>query len=157
MSKISTKNVETAVKKLLDLLEVEATIDISTEGKGDQACVNVNITSEEGGRLIGYKGQILNSLQFVLTIVQKDNIGDAKLFLDINNYKTEHVEKLKTIAQQAVIQVNDTGLPVDLGPMNPFDRRVIHLEIETIKGVITESIGSEDDYIKRIVVKSGKK
>ncbi len=121
-------------------VELETSIDLE---EGD-LCVNMN--GQDMGILIGKRGQTLDSLQYLTSlVVNKETEGYLRVKLDTENYRERRKETLETLARNIAYKVKRTKHPVSLEPMNPYERRVIHSALQGDKYVVTRSEG-EDPY-----------
>lgn len=113
--------------------------------------VEVNIKGEDSGFLIGYRGDVLNSLQTILSsIANKNNNSRIKVILDIENYRNKRKETLEGLAIKVSKTVSRTGKPITLEPMGAYERKIIHTKLQENKYVTTHSIGEEPN--RRIVI-----
>ena len=113
--------------------------------------IEVNVTGEESGFLIGYRGETLNSLQTILSsIANKNNDSRIKVILDIENYRNKRKETLENLAIKVSKTVSRTGKSITLEPMGAYERKIIHSKLQESKYVTTHSIGEEPN--RRIVV-----
>jgi len=147
--------IEETLKTLLGELQLVFTeIDIAEEGKD---IVRVNITCPEPRKLIGWHGETLNSLQHIVkSILRAKELGDSAVFvvLDVDGYRKEQEDKVRSIAEQKADFVRRTGHRIALPPMSPYFRRIVHLHVantETLNDLTTESIG-EGEY-RQILLK----
>ncbi|MCL1858052.1 MAG: protein jag [Oscillospiraceae bacterium] len=161
-----TAGSDTAVEfleKIIGHMKINAVPKIIEETKEE---LKIDIIGENLGTLIGYHGEILDSLQY-LTYLAVNKNGDSsegdgdsgdgaeksetvKISLDIENYRKKREETLKTLAKKMAERVLKYNRPVTLEPMNAYERRIIHSTIQDIEGVSTHSIGQEND--RRIVI-----
>lgn len=153
MAKTDISNlIKEKVDALLERLGMTFKTVVTEEDNDGMKLLRVNIDAEDSGRLIGYRGQNLSAIQYIITmIVRPDLPEDHKILLDVNNYRVENIEKLKERAKAAADLVIQTGEEYNMGFMNPFDRRIVHMAVAEIEGVETESIGEEK--MKRLIVK----
>ena len=115
--------------------------------------INVNVTEEEVcvdligddmGVLIGKRGQTLDSLQYLLSLVINKNTEKyLRVKLDTENYRERRKETLENLAKNIAFKVKRTKRPVSLEPMNPYERRIIHSALQNDKYVTTKSEGEE--------------
>ncbi|MCL2095939.1 MAG: protein jag [Oscillospiraceae bacterium] len=150
---------DTAVKfleKIIGHMKLNASVKITGETKDE---IRMDITGENLGTLIGYHGEILDSLQYLTYLaVNKDSEGDldspdsdsVRILLDIENYRVKREETLKQLAKKMADRVIKYGRPVTLEPMNAYERRIIHAAIQEIGGIRTHSVGQENE--RRIVI-----
>ena len=103
------------------------------------------------GVLIGKRGQTLDSLQYLTSLViNKDSETYLKVKLDTENYRERRKETLENLAKNIAVKVKRTRKPVTLEPMNPYERRIIHSALQNDKYVETHSEGEEP--FRKVVV-----
>ena len=142
----------TAKKFLTDIFGTMA-ISASIEVLYDQenATVEVNIDGDEMGVLIGKRGQTLDSLQYLVSlVVNKNSENYIKVKLDTENYRARRKETLENLAKNIAFKVKRSRKPVSLEPMNPYERRIIHSALQNDKYVETYSEG-EEPYRKVVI------
>jgi spoIIIJ-associated protein len=114
------------------------------------------VATDDAGLLIGKQGQTLEALQYLLTkIVSKKTRKKVRLVIDIESYRARHNEALTNLALKYGEKVKKSGKPVTLNPMNPHDRRLVHLALQGDKELKTMSRG--EGLYKKIVVYPAKK
>ena len=115
----------------------------------------VNLTGEDTGVLIGYRGDVLDSLQYLsLLVVNKNNPDNKRLVIDGENYREKRTATLSKLAKKIAFRVAKSRKAEALEPMNPFERRIIHSALHDDRFVTTESHGEEPN---RYIVISPKK
>jgi spoIIIJ-associated protein len=140
----SNKDVGDTVKDILitilEKMNIEASIKNINESESK---VYIELESESNsGLLIGKKGKTLEALQFMLNLMVNNNTGsDKKIILDIEQYREKREKALKKMSQDIAQKVIKTGKPWTLEPMNPFERRLIHLTLQDDSRVMTKSEG----------------
>lgn len=103
------------------------------------------------GKLIGYRGESLNSLQIILSsIVNKDFEDRVKVLLDIEGYREKREKTLEELAVKISKTVMKTGKPITLEPMSAYERKIIHSKLQENNKIDTHSIGEEPN--RRIVI-----
>ena len=113
--------------------------------------INVNITGEDSGLLIGYRGDVLNSLQTILSsIANKNSDSKIRVILDIENYRNKRQETLENLAIKIAKTVSKTGKSITLEPMGAYERKIIHTKLQDNKYVTTHSIGEEPN--RKVVI-----
>lgn len=128
---------------------IEAQIEASYNDVDE--CVDVNISGENMGILIGKRGQTLDSLQYLTSLVMNKHCDEyVRVKLDTENYRERRKETLEILAKNIAYKVKRTKKPVSLEPMNPYERRIIHSALQSDKYVYTKSEG-EDPY-RHVVV-----
>ncbi len=148
------KIVQKEVENLTSLLEVESEMDISIEeGEEGVKYIKVNFEGEDLGYMIGNRGRHLEALQFILQIILGRKLGedvDFRIFVDVAGYRKEKDEKLEQLALEKADNARILGEPIELPPMKPSDRRIVHLALKKFKDISSESIGEGMD--RRIVI-----
>lgn len=113
--------------------------------------LEIELKGDDMGVLIGKRGQTLDSLQYLISLVaNKNNDNYLRIKLDTENYRKRRKETLENLAHNISYKVKRTKRPVSLEPMNPYERRVIHSALQNDKYVVTHSEG-EEPY-RRVVV-----
>lgn len=111
----------------------------------------IDINGEDTGFLIGYRGEVLNSLQTIITnIANKKSNGKIKIALNISGYREKREKDLQNLADRIAESVIKTGKSVTLEPMIAYERKIIHLRLQDNSKVKTHSIG-EEPYRKLVV------
>ena len=127
-------------------MEVEIKTSIDEEGA---LCIEMN--GDNMGILIGKRGQTLDSLQYLVSlVVNKETEGYLRVKLDTENYRERRKETLETLAKNISYKVKRTKHPVSLEPMNPYERRIIHSALQNDKYVTTRSEG--EDPFRHVVI-----
>ena len=146
---IRAKRKETLQDKAIEFLEqvfdaMNMAVDISVEYNETEKEMNVNLKGDDMGILIGKRGQTLDSLQYLVSlIVNKNSDGYLRVKLDTENYREKRKKTLETLAKNIAYKVKRTKRPVSLEPMNPYERRIIHAALQNDKYVLTRSEGEE--------------
>ena len=120
-------------------INAEVTVKEETEKR-----IYIDISTEDSGVLIGKKGNTLEALQFVISLIASKKFGDDNkrhIILDVDGYRDRREETLKHMARQAAQQAKRTRRTVSLEPMSPYERRIIHLELQNDQDVETKSDG----------------
>ena len=141
---------EKAVKFMKDVfasIEMEVEVTASFEDE----VLNVEMSGEDMGVLIGKRGQTLDSLQYLTSlVVNKGKSGYVRVKVDTENYRSRRKETLENLAKNIAYKVKRTRRPVFLEPMNPYERRIIHSALQNDPYVTTHSEG-EEPYRKVVV------
>lgn len=136
------------------IADMELTLDVSmAAGNNDDTVISVE--GEGAGLLIGHHGETLDALQYLANLAANKKVkGEkreyVKISLDVEGYRAKREETLRKLARQKAAQVLKGKKSVMLEPMNPYERRIIHSEVQGIEGVSTNSIGSENN--RRVVM-----
>ena len=110
----------------------------------DAAEMSIDLIGDDMGILIGKRGQTLDSLQYLTGLaVNKYSDSYIRVKLDIENYRERRMETLENLALNIAKKVKRTRRPMDLEPMNPYERRIIHSTLQNDRYVITSSEGEE--------------
>lgn len=135
------KEVRDFLESILKSMNVEANINI----KEKKDVIKIDLSGSDMGIIIGYRGETLDSLQYLVSLViNKDQSCEYKrVILDTENYRDKREETLKKLARRLGHKVRETGRPVKLEPMNPYERRIIHSELQNNNYVETYSEGEE--------------
>ncbi len=140
------------LKKLVADMALDLTVTL-TDGDNDDKLINID--GENAGVLIGHHGDTLDSLQYLANLAaNKKQEGVkreyVKITVDVEGYRAKREATLRTLARRMADKVLKYKKSVMLEPMNPYERRIIHSEIQHIEGVSTNSIGSENN--RKIVI-----
>ena len=126
-------------------------MDVKLTSEYDGECLNVSMEGDEMGLLIGKRGQTLDSLQYLTSlVVNKGKPYYVRVKLDTENYRERRKATLENLAKNIAVKVKKTRQPVSLEPMNPYERRIIHSALQGDPFVTTHSEGEEPD--RRVVV-----
>lgn len=117
----------------------------------DSKNLDVDLSGDEMGILIGKRGQTLDSIQYLLSlVVNKESEEYIRVKVDTEDYRKRRKETLENLAKNIAYKVKRTKRPVSLEPMNPYERRIIHSALQNDKYVTTHSEGEEP--FRRVVV-----
>lgn len=116
----------------------------------------VNITGSDSGVIIGYRGEVLDAIQYLaLILVNESGHNFIRVSINAENYREKRIETLESLANRLAYKAYRTGRNVELEPMNPFERRVIHTALQNSKYATTESEGEDMNRHIVIVPKEG--
>ncbi|MDR5658907.1 RNA-binding cell elongation regulator Jag/EloR [Serpentinicella sp. ANB-PHB4] len=134
------KDAEIFLKETLNAMGLEVMIDAYLDGD----VVKVYLEGPNMGVVIGRRGQTLDSLQYLTSLViNKGRDKYLKVFIDTENYRQKREDTLVNLAHKMVEKVKRTKRSVALEPMNPYERRIIHAALQSSKAVQTYSEGEE--------------
>ncbi|MBD3362476.1 KH domain-containing protein [Candidatus Dojkabacteria bacterium] len=147
------KEIKSLINNFLDILNLQGDINVSlSEDDNGKKYILVEISGEKLSELIGYHGKSLNSFQHIINLGFNRNREDRmRIILDINGYRKKREDYLRSVAQRAIVNVKETRQSMSLTPMNPADRRIVHLEVKKDEDVGSESEGSDPN--RYIVIK----
>ena len=137
------------LREVFEAMKMEVVI----EAKFDEAERNLDIelSGDDMGMLIGKRGATLDSLQYLVSLVVNKNVDDyVRVKVDTENYRERRKETLENLAKNIAYKVKRTKRPVSLEPMNPYERRIIHSALQNDKYVTTHSEG--EDPFGRVIV-----
>ena len=143
------KNIETIDDKATDFLKdvfeaMGLSVDVDVKMNEEEKEMDINLSGDEMGILIGKRGQTLDSLQYLVSlVVNKESEDYLRVKLDTENYRERRKETLETLAKNIAYKVKRTRRSVSLEPMNPYERRIIHSALQNDKYVFTRSEGEE--------------
>lgn len=119
--------------------------------ESDQEIV-IEITGRDAGRIIGKKGQVLQALQFLThRAINRPGVERRHVLVDAEGYRSRRDQSLADMARRLGKQAVDQGKIITFEPMNPRDRRVVHLALTKFEGVVTKSDGEGDDRRVQII------
>jgi len=130
------------LREVLDCIGIKAEIKIKCTDAG----LYINLVGPKMGTIIGRRGQTLDSLQYLVSlVVNKDKGKDeyVRIILDTENYRKKREETLVRLANRLADRVAKTRKKVELEPMNPYERRIIHSTLQNHPSVFTYSEGEE--------------
>ena len=138
--------------KLLEGILTRMGFSAQVKAQENQNAIILKIIGDKDGLIIGKKGQNLDAMQYIVNKAVHHSVMDSKkIVIDSEEYRKRREESLVTTAIRAAEKVKKTKKPASLGPMNPHDRRIIHLAIQNEKTLTTKSRG-EGEYRKVIII-----
>lgn len=149
--------VETIIKDM----DIKASVTLS-EGDGERCDYNINIDGDDAHVLIGYHGDTLDSLQYLVNLAcgrksRKDSAEDESeaddgihVCIDIGGYRAKREETLRQLARRMGEKALKYRKSISFEPMNPYERRIIHSEIQLVDGISTMSVGTGNS--RRVVI-----
>lgn len=139
------------VETLIKDLELDAQVIIHDDGNGEAL---MEITGEGASALIGHHGDTLDAFQYLVNLAANKKETDERKYtrvaIDIENYREKREQTLRTLADRMAAKVKKNGKSITLEPMNAYERRIIHAQIQTVEGVSTNSVGAEGN--RRVVI-----
>lgn len=142
------ENGKVFLEDILEKMKIKADVEVSEK----DGSLTFNISGENIGAIIGYRGETLDALQYLLSLVvnKEHDIPYKRVILDSENYRKKREETLKRLAEKTAYKVLKNGRPFKLESMNPYERRIIHSALQGREDIITYSEGEEPH--RRIVV-----
>ena len=142
-----------ALERILD--SVGADVDATLRSEHDEFAGGpvIDISGPDSGLLIGRRGNTLQSLQFIVQSIVRQQFDqeNIRVGLDVEQYRQRREDSLREMADRVASRVRQTGRGITLEPMPPSDRRVIHLYLDGRDGIRTESIGYGDGRKVQII------
>ena len=151
--KIEDIDVEAIAKKFLEdvFKAMDLTVNMDIKYNDSLRNLDVELSGDEMGVLIGKRGQTLDSLQYLISLVVNKGTNEyVRVKVDTENYRERRKETLENLAKNISYKVKRTRRSVSLEPMNPYERRIIHSALQNDKYVTTHSEGEEP--FRRVVV-----
>ena len=139
------------VAGLLERMGIRCSVAVRQTGDP----IILDISGRELGPLIGWRGENLRALQTVINMLMSRHAGERRVIVDVERYRQRREHTVREIAFRAARQVKATGDPITLDPMQPFERRAIHIALEEDPDVTTVSVGEEPN--RRLVVEPRRK
>lgn len=135
------RRIVTFLDDMFKAMGLEVRIEVKFD---DPECVNVELSGSNMGVLIGKRGQTLDSIQYLTSlVVNKGKEKYVRIKLDTEDYRNRRKETLESLAKNIAYKVKRSRRPVSLEPMNPYERRIIHSTLQNDKFVSTRSEGEE--------------
>ncbi len=140
------------IDTLLSDMEIHADVEMTATRKSDRT---ISIVGEEAGVLIGHHGDTLEALQYLTNLAankrEEDESRDyVHITVDVENYRAKREGTLRALARRMANKAIKTGKSVMLEPMSPYERRIIHSEVQSVEGVATNSVGQDSN--RRVVI-----
>jgi spoIIIJ-associated protein len=130
-------------------LELVARIEESPEG------TRINLEGEDGGVLVRRGGEGLQALQHVVATAFRRQLGDDnRVVIDCNGFRRDKDAELRQMARFIADKARTSSMPQEMGPLNPYERRIVHLAIAEDPTVTSESIG--DAFMKTVIIAAKK-
>ncbi len=141
---------DSAKNYLMDILQKMGIKDIQMTSEEIDGGAVINIEGEDVGFIIGYRGETLDSLQYLTGLVANHiDQGYYRISINIGNYREKREKTLEILGRKLAFKAVKTGVKTSLEPMNPYERRIIHTAVQKIKGA---SSWSEGENMQRHVV-----
>lgn len=137
------------LKEVFDAMNIIVAVNVKYDEVNKN--LNIDLSGDEMGILIGKRGQTLDSLQYLVSlVVNKGSEEYIRVKVDTEDYRKRRKETLENLAKNIAYKVKRTKHSVSLEPMNPYERRIIHSALQNDKYVTTHSEG--DEPFRRVVV-----
>lgn len=142
------KDIKETIKNFFDLLEIDGDFELSEEE--DQ--VNIVLSTQDTGLVIGYHGEVLESLQLILSLAISKKIGHfVRVSLEVDGYKKNRTEWLEKLATQTKERALSENKEIALPNLKSWERRIVHMFLQDDNEVTSESVGEGRD--RTLVIK----
>jgi spoIIIJ-associated protein len=147
MTQDVTRPIVAFLDKFIAALGISATVDVEETSDGPR----LNLAGEEAELLVRHRGEPLKALQHVVDNAFARTLPDEKrVFVDALEYRKGKDVELRKMAVFLAEKAKQTGMDQQLGPLNPYERRLVHLAVAEVPGATTESVG--DAFSKTVVI-----
>ena len=147
MSESLTNQIVSFVQRVVGAMGATLTVSVEETEDGTR----IHLQGEDGGILIRRSGEGLQALQHLVATAFRRQLGDdTRIVVDCNGYRRDKDAELKQMAVFVAAKARDTGAPQELGPLNPYERRIVHMVIAEDPTVTSESIG--DAFMKTVII-----
>jgi len=148
---MSTAPIVDFLKQFTAALGIHATIEVEERADGPR----LNLAGEEAELLVRHRGEALKALQHVVDMAFGRTLGDdRRVFVDALEYRKGKDVELRQMAKLLAQKATQTGLDQQLGPLNPYERRIVHMAVAEVPGATTESVG--DAFSKTVLISKRK-
>ena len=142
-----TSDIAAFVQSVVTAMGLTLTTTVEETGEGTR----INLEGEDGGVLIRRGGEGLQALQHVVATTYRKQLGDDnRIVIDCNGFRRDKDAELKQMALFMAGKARSSGMPQEMGPLNPYERRIVHLAIAEESDVTSESIG--DAFMKTVII-----
>lgn len=142
---------EFAKSYLLTILDGFKVADPKITATYDKGVITMDLDCEDYGIIIGRRGETLDSIQYLLSLVMKKKTSEyVRVVINVGDYREKRAETLRHLAAKNAAYVLRTGRRYTFEPMNPYERRIIHTAVQEIEGVESRSIGFNQD--RKVVI-----
>jgi spoIIIJ-associated protein len=147
MSHTSTESIVDFLKRFAAALQIETPVDEELTPDGPR----LNYSGEQAELLVRHRGEPLKALQHVVDMsFGRQFAGEQRIFVDALAYRKGKDVELRRMARYLAEKARDSGLDQQLGPLNPYERRIVHMAAAEVPGVTTESVG--DAFSKTVQI-----
>lgn len=147
MNETLTKQIADFVHSVVNAMGVALAVTIEESPEGTR----INLEGEDGGVLIRRGGEGLQALQHVVATAFRRQLGDdTRVVVDCNGFRRDKDAEIKQMARYMAEKARSSGMPQEMGPLNPYERRIVHIAIAEDPTVSSESIG--DAFMKTVII-----
>jgi spoIIIJ-associated protein len=142
-----TPQIARFVQDVVDAMGVALTVTVEETTEGTR----INLEGEDGGVLVRRGGEGLQALQHIVATAFRKQLGDDnRIVIDCNGFRKDKDAELRQMARFIAEKARSSGMPQEMGPLNPYERRIVHLAIAEDPTVTSESIG--DAFLKTVII-----
>ena len=135
------------VDKIVSIMGLSLTAEAEEMPDG----LRINLSGEDGALLTRRQGEALAALQHIVAAVFRQDVDERRrLVVDCQGFRKSKDAELKQMAKFMAEKARDTGLAQEIGPLNPYERRIVHLSVSEVENVSSESIG--DAFEKTVII-----
>src|ERR1044071_1871441 len=139
------------VQNVVNAMGVTLTVNVEESPEGTR----INLDGEDGGVLVRRGGEGLQALQHIVATTFRKQLGDDnRIVIDCNGFRKDKDAELRQMARFIAEKARSSGMPQEMGPLNPYERRIVHLAIAEDATVTSESIG--DAFLKTVIISTRK-
>ena len=139
------------VQNVVNAMGATLTVNVEETPEGSR----INLEGEDGGVLVRRGGEGLQALQHIVATAFRKQLGDDnRIVIDCNGFRKDKDAELRQMATYMAEKARASGIPQEMGPLNPYERRIVHLAIAEDPTVTSESIG--DAFMKTVIISSKK-
>ncbi|MBM3817706.1 MAG: hypothetical protein FJW14_01625 [Acidimicrobiia bacterium] len=142
-----TAQITAFVQRVVDAMGVS----LSAKAEETPDGTRINLEGEDGGVFVRNGGEGLQALQHIVATAFRRQLGDDnRIVIDCNNFRRDKDAELKQMARLLAEKARSSGMPQEMGPLNPYERRIVHLAVAEDPTVTSESIG--DAFMKTVII-----
>jgi spoIIIJ-associated protein len=142
-----TAQITKFVQDIVNAMGVTLTAQVEETEEGTR----INLEGEDGGVLVRRGGEGLQALQHIVATAFRKQLGDDnRIVIDCNGFRKDKDAELRQMARFIAEKARSSGIPQEMGPLNPYERRIVHLAIAEDPTVTSESIG--DAFLKTVII-----
>ena len=147
MNDTLTNQITAFVQNIVNAMGVQLTATVEETPEATR----INLDGEDGGVFIRRGGEGLQALQHIVATAFRRQLGDDnRIVIDCNGFRRDKDKELRQMALFMAEKARSSGAPQEMGPLNPYERRIVHLAIAEDPGVSSESIG--DAFMKTVII-----
>src|SRR5216117_339866 len=142
-----TRSVTEFLERFIEALGAKTVVNVEHTADGPR----INLSGDEAELLVRHRGEPLKALQHVVDMAYGRVLpGEQRVFVDALEYRKGKDVELRRMAKFLAEKAQETGLDQQLGPLNPYERRIVHLAVAEVPGATTESVG--DAFSKTVLI-----